>query len=42
MLCQPGARMPESGSDTTVFPSAETVPVPLITSFPVVWSKLMM
>ena len=40
--CQPGARMPESGSETTVRPSAETVPVPLMTSLPLVWSKLRM
>ena len=32
--------MPESGSDTTLKPSADTVAVPLITSLPVVWSKL--
>ncbi len=38
--CQPGATMPEPGSDTTVLPSADTVAVPLMTSRPVVWSKL--
>jgi hypothetical protein len=42
MPCQPGAVTPEPGSVVTVSPSAETVPVPLMTSWPVVWSKLRM
>ena len=40
--CQPGARMPEPSSEVTVRPSADTVPVPLMTSMPEVWSKLRM
>ena len=36
MPCQPGALTPESGSETTVLPSPDTVPVPLMISRPLV------